>query len=293
MTPPPQRPLPDEWRRQLGQVRESRVGGPARPPREDRDRRDQRGRPVTRGAPGPADRSAHPTTRRRAIRAAIALLVVVVTLALAFGLLLVATPSVSDAATRVRRRAELAGAPLLRGPLPAKVVDALVATEDSRFYSHAGIDPRGAARGLVGPVFSGGDQGGATLDQQLVKILYTGGRRSITDRVEQVGLAVKLDAHYSKAEILRLYLDSVYFGHGYTGVTAAASGYFGRAAAALTWAQASMLAGLVQAPSVYDPLRNLPVARHRQQHVLNRLVAAHTLSRAEAAAAGRAPLGLT
>ncbi|MGF7237970.1 MAG: transglycosylase domain-containing protein [Frankia sp.] len=274
----PQRPLPEEWRRQLGQVREARVGGSARPPRDSGDRNKP---------------AAHPAARRRIVRVAVGLLAVVVTVALAFGLLLVLTPSVSDAAARVRQRAELAGAPLLRGPLPAKVVDALIATEDSRFYSHSGIDLRGAARGLVGPIFSGGDQGGATLDQQLVKILYTGGRRTIVDRIEQVGLAVKLDAHFSKAEILRMYLDTVYFGHGYTGVSAAASGYFGRAPAALTWAQASMLAGLVQAPSVYDPLRNLPAARERQQHVLDRLVAAHKLSRAEAAATYRAPLGLS
>jgi penicillin-binding protein 1A len=266
--------LPDEWRRQFDQARESRTGG------------------STRGARGPRGPRRHPTARRRAIYAAVAALVALLVFALAFGLLLVGTPSVSDAATRVQSRARAANAPQLAGPLPARVVDALVATEDSRFYSHSGVDPRGAIRGLFGPILGGGDHGGATLDQQLVKILYTGGRRTPVDRIEQVALAVKLDAHYSKQEILRMYLDTVYFGHGFTGVVAASAGYFNRTATTLTWAQASMLAGLVQAPSAYDPLRNLPAARSRQRHVLDRLAAEHYLSRAEAGAVYQAPLAL-
>jgi len=93
--------------------------------------------------------------------------------------------------------------------------------------------------------------------------------------------------------VLRLYLAEVYFGHGFYGLPAAARGYFGVAPAALSWAQASMLAGLVLAPSAFDPLHDLPAARARERHVLNRLVATHVLSSAQADAAFAAPLGLT
>ncbi len=169
---------------------------------------------------------------------------------------------------------------------------ALLATEDTRFFSHHGVDPVGAVRATAGFLVISGDVGGATLDQQLVKILYTDGRRGFTDRVEQVALAVKLDARYRKTEILRMYLDTVYFGHGYYGVTDAARGYFDRVPTALTWAQASTLAGLVQAPSAYDPYQHAEAARARQRHVLNRLVATGALTRAEGDAVLAEPLDL-
>ncbi|HMA46658.1 MAG TPA: biosynthetic peptidoglycan transglycosylase, partial [Frankiaceae bacterium] len=251
------------------------------------------------GAPGPRPGGQAPPgftagaaggAHRRLRRLARSLLVVVVVVVLAVGVLLAVTPSTGDAPRRVAARAA-AGAVPLAGPLPARVVAALVATEGSRFYHHHGVDPRGAVRGMLGPLV-GGDGGGATLDQQLVKIFYTGGRRGLVDRVEQVALAVKLDARFSKDEILRLYLDTVYFGHGFYGVTAAARGYFGRDPARLTWAQASLLAGLVQAPSAYDPLAHLAAARARQRHVLDRLVATGRLSRPQADAVAADPLGL-
>jgi penicillin-binding protein 1A len=110
--------------------------------------------------------------------------------------------------------------------------------------------------------------------------------------VKEAELALKLDASYSKTEILRLYLAEVYFGHGFYGLPAAAEGYFGAAPARLSWAQASMLAGLVQAPSAYDPIRHLSTGRLRQQHVLHRLLTTGVLSAAQAGTAFAAPLGL-
>ncbi|MCK9896201.1 biosynthetic peptidoglycan transglycosylase [Frankia sp. AgB32] len=220
------------------------------------------------------------------------LLAAVVALAAGFGVLLVATPSTSDAHAQVTAQAAEHHATALSGALPTRVVEALVATEDSRFYSHHGIDPVGAVRGVVGPLLGDEDQGGATLDQQLVKILYTGGRRTLTDRVEQTALAVKLDARYSKTDILRMYLDTVYFGHGYYGITSAAAGYFGRTPTTLTWTQATLLAGLVQAPSAYDPYNHLDAARQRQTHVLDRLVATGHLTRAQATRIAADPLNL-
>jgi penicillin-binding protein 1A len=237
-----------------------------------------------------------PPSRRRRVtvarRLAWVALTVLVVLALAFGSLLAFTPSTSDAQARVTAQAAEHGAVALSGPLPTRVVEALVATEDSRFYGHHGVDPVGAVRGVIGPLLGDEDQGGATLDQQLVKILYTGGHRTFTDRIEQVGLAVKLDAGYGKDDILRMYLNTVYFGHGYYGITSAATGYFGRAPGDLTWTQASMLAGLVQAPSLYDPYRNRTGARQRQRHVLDRLVATGHLTRAHADQVAADPLGL-
>ncbi|WP_163547911.1 biosynthetic peptidoglycan transglycosylase [Candidatus Frankia nodulisporulans] len=211
---------------------------------------------------------------------------------LGFGVLLGVTPSVADARTRVDAQAAEHGARALSGALPSRVVAALIATEDSRFYSHQGIDPLGAIRGLSQPLFGGPDRGGASLDQQLVKLLYTGGRRDTIDQIEQTALAVKLDAHYSKDEILRMYLDTVYFGHGYYGIVAAAAGYFGQTPGTLTWTQASLLAGLVQAPSAYDPYEHLAAARARQRHVLDRLVATGRLTATQATQVLSAPLDL-
>jgi len=215
---------------------------------------------------------------------------VVLTAAAGFGVLLLATPGVGDAAARVA--AHTGTGELLTGPPPLRVQQALVATEDSRFYSHSGIDVLGSIRATAGPLLGQSDPGGATLDQQLAKLLYTGGRRSLPDRIEQVALAVKIDYRYSKPQILRLYLDTAYFGHGYTGITAAARGYFNRSPQNLTWSQASLLAGLVQAPSAYDPLAHYPLARSRQRHVLDRLVATHVLTRTAADAVYAVPLGL-
>ncbi|WP_239405629.1 biosynthetic peptidoglycan transglycosylase [Frankia sp. Cj3] len=234
--------------------------------------------------------------RRGARRAAIAVLSVLLVMLLVaaggFGLLLAVTPSTADARQRVQALAAADGAAPLAGPLPDRVVRALLATEDTRFFSHHGVDPTGAVRATVASLAMNGDVGGATLEQQLAKILYTGGRRGFTDRVEQVALAVKLDVRYSKTDILRMYLDTVYFGHGYYGVTDAAWGYFDHDPAVLTWTQASMLAGLVQAPSAYDPYRHPEAARARQRHVLDRLVATGDLTRPAADAVLAEPLDL-
>ena len=105
-------------------------------------------------------------------------------------------------------------------------------------------------------------------------------------------LAVKLDAAYSKQQILEMYASTVYFGGGFYGLTAAACGYFGQTPARLTATQATLLAGLPQAPSAYDPLTHLDLARSRQQHVLARLVATHALAANQAADIVRSPLGL-
>lgn len=203
------------------------------------------------------------------------------------------TPGVGDAEARIAAQLASVNATDPHAlPIPNKVGQAIVATEDSRFYSHHGIDLLGVARALVGLTRSGRDPGGATLDQQLAKRLYGAGWPGPLAKVEQAELAIKLDAHYAKAQILEMYLSDVYFGHGYWGLPAAARGYFGVAPADLSWAQASLLAGLVQAPSAYDPYAHLTKAKQRQADVLGRLVATHVLTEAQATTIAAQPLNL-
>ena len=113
-----------------------------------------------------------------------------------------------------------------------------------------------------------------------------------SQRSSQIGLGVKLALGYSKPEILAMYLNAVYYGHGYWGDVAAARGYFGTRPDDLDWAQAALLAGLPEAPSAYDPLEHLRLAKLRQRHVLDRLVVNHFLTAAQANAAYAEPLGL-
>lgn len=226
---------------------------------------------------------------RRALGAVVAL-VVAAALLLAAGWVL--TPSVGDAADRVAAHLAAHSAVALKGQVPAKVAASLIATEDSRFEDNPGVDPLGLVREPLGGI-TGRDEGGATLEQQLVKNLYQGGSTaSPVAKAENLVLALKLDHAWSKDQILRMYLDDGYYGHGLYGLTAASEGYFGVAPAQLSWAQASLLAGLFQAPSAYDPFVHPDAARARQQHVLDRLVATGRLSRSAADAIAREGWGL-
>ena len=229
---------------------------------------------------------------RRLLRAGVSAVLGIVLLAAAvLGVAWVATPGVGDARERVAAHLARHGATALDGAVPARVADALTATEDSRFADNDGVDWRGVARQPWGLV-TGQDLGGATLEQQLVKNLYEDGRNGPVEKVREVALALKIDDGFSKAQILRMYLDDGYYGHGFYGLVDAAEGYFGVAPSQLSWAQATVLAGLFQAPSAYDPLEHPDLARARQAHVLDRLVAVGTLTRSEADAVATADWGL-
>jgi penicillin-binding protein 1A len=167
-----------------------------------------------------------------------------------------------------------------------------VSTEDHRFYSEPGIDVFAIGRLIAGRITGRPDQGGATLYQQLAKMLYTPGRSGIAIEAEQVGLGIKLDLAYPKWQILQMYADVAYFGHNYYGLGAASCGYFGVTPARLSWPEAAMLAGLVQAPSADDPIAHFAAARARESHVLGRLVATGHLSQAQAVGFYRQPLDL-
>jgi len=211
---------------------------------------------------------------------------------LALGGLMLVTPSVGDASARAQALDQLHNAAYPGPAVPGRFAAALVSTEDHRFYSEPGIDLYAIARLVAGRLTGRPDQGGATLYQQLAKMLYTSGRSGVAVEAEQVALGIKLYLAYPKPQILQMYADVAYFGHGYYGLGQASCGYFGVRPARLSWPQAAMLAGLVQAPTADDPIAHFTAARARQAHVLNRLVVTGRLSQAQAASAYRQPLDL-
>jgi membrane peptidoglycan carboxypeptidase len=232
--------------------------------------------------------------RRRAFRllrrAVLVLLALILAGAAAFGALLVVTPSVGNARALVRADNRRHHAVYPGPPVPPRFAAALEATEDHRFNEEPGVDPIAVARVALGWLTGHGDQGGATLYQQLAKVLYTPDRSGLAVEAEQVALAVKLKFSYSGAQILRMYASVVYFGHGFYGIAAASCGYFGTTPAGMSWPQAALLAGLVQGPTVDDPLDFPAAARAREVHVIGRLVATGALTRARAAEALAVPL---
>jgi membrane peptidoglycan carboxypeptidase len=242
-------------------------------------RRNQPRRPVSRG-------------RRYLKRAAITLAVGVAVLAIGLGTLLLATPSATEATTLAAQQAREHDIAYPGPPVPANFARPLVATEDHRFYSEPGIDPLAVGRVIQGKVTGSQDQGGATLEQQLAKLLYTPGQSGLTAELKQVALAIKLNYTYSKAEILRLYAEVAYYGHGYYGLQAASCGYFGHPASQLTVVQGAMLAGVVNAPSVDDPISDPVNAHARLAHVVARMVAVGDLTQAQGATVLHTSLGI-
>src|SRR6266849_2563423 len=214
-------------------------------------------------------------------RVLIAVLAIALAGALAFAGLMVGTPSVSAAPLLAQAFDQADRAPQ-PGPLvPSRFAAALVATEDHRFYSEPGFDPFAIGRVIAGRATGQPDQGGATLYQQLAKMLYTPSQAGVGVEVEQIVLGIKLDLSYSKPQIMRLYAGVAYFGHGYYGLAEASCGYFGVTPAGLSWPQAALLAGLVQAPTADNPIAHYTVARAREAHVLDRLAATGTLTQAQ------------
>lgn len=219
----------------------------------------------------------------RLIRTVIALVAVVACLCLAaFGGLMAVTPSVSNARAIAQAQDQAHHAAYPGPKVPVRFAAALEATEDHRFNAEPGIDPGAVLRFLGGPLTSKNNQGGATLYQQLAKMLYTPGESGVKVEAKQVALAVKLKFSYSGAEILRLYSDVAYFGNNFYGLRDASCGYFGIRPARLSWPQAALLAGLVNGPTIDDPLTNPDNARAREEHVIGRLVATGNLTQAQA-----------
>ncbi|WP_299562155.1 transglycosylase domain-containing protein [Enterovirga sp.] len=177
--------------------------------------------------------------------------------------------------------------------LPPHLEAAILATEDRRFYTHAGIDPVGLVRALVANARADAVvQGGSTITQQLAKNLFLSGERSLERKIREAFLAVWLEHQLTKRQILKLYLDRAYMGAGAFGIEAAAQVYFGVSARHVSVAQAAMLAGLLKAPSRYAPHSSPDAARARAEEVLDRMLDTGAINPAERQAARSAPAAL-
>ena len=261
-------------------------------------------RPAYDDGPGDGDVGYEPTRplrppkqrswRRRLVLGVVKVFAVLAALFLAAAALLYAfTPSASQATELARTQAAKHHIAYPGPPVPQYFAEALVATEDHRFYTDPGVDPFALVRVAASWATGRTDGGGSTLDQQLAKNLYTSGQSSFPQILEQVALAVKLNRAYSRAEILRLYAEIAYYGHGYYGLKAASCGYFGRPPDQLTVVQAAMLAGAVNAPTYDDPLTYPAQARARLVHVIDRMAAVGYLTNAQLDAALKEPLHLS
>lgn len=164
---------------------------------------------------------------------------------------------------------QVVGEPLKYNDFPKELVAAVLATEDRRFFDHSGVDPLGLIRAMFRNVMAGGIvQGGSTITQQLAKNVFLTADRTLTRKVQELLLALWLEGHFSKQEILELYLNRVYLGAGNYGVDAAAKHYFNKSARDLNLQEAALLAGLLKAPSRYAPTRDSQVAKARTKQVL-------------------------
>src|SRR5579871_5532106 len=175
------------------------------------------------------------------------------------------------------------GANVALKDLPPYLPKAFIAIEDRRFYQHFGVDPTGILRALVTNILHRGvSQGGSTLTQQLAKNLFLTQERTMMRKLQEAEMALWLEHKHSKAEILELYLNRVYFGSGAYGVEAAAQRYFGKSARNVTLSEAAMLAGLVKSPSRLAPNRNPEGAEQRAQTVLATMADAGFITEAQA-----------
>jgi len=225
-------------------------------------------------------------------RLALALAIAAALLAPSAATLWVWTPSGDDIQARAQALAASRGAPLLsEDEVPTQLAEAVVAIEDERFYQHHGIDSVGLGRAVLYDVTNLCPcQGGSTITEQLVKDVYLGGSDRGYNKLEDMALALKVERILSKKRILADYLSEITTGFGRYGVTAAACAYFHAPLKNLSLGQYALLAGVTQAPSVYDPTVNPEAARDRRSQVLAQMLTEHYVSRAQADAANAEPV---
>ena len=179
------------------------------------------------------------------------------------------------------------------GAMPPTVAEAFIAAEDRRFYQHDGVDGWGIARAIVTNVRQGAvREGASTITQQLARTVFLSQDRTITRKLKEAALAMKLERQLSKQQILEQYLNYVYLGSGAYGVADAAWIYFSKTPEQLTVPEAAMIAGLPPAPSIYSPLVNPDLAKERRSIVLDRMAQAGFISASEAERGRNSPLGL-
>lgn len=177
--------------------------------------------------------------------------------------------------------------------IPPMVRNAFVAAEDTRFYRHGGVDYLGIGRAAWANFRAGQVvQGGSSITQQVAKILIVGQERSLGRKVREALLSFRIEKNLSKEQILGIYLNHVYLGHGAYGVAAAANAYFGKQVGNLTVAEAAMLAALPKAPGTVTPFRHFDRAQARQHYVIDQMLDAGYITAEQAEAARREPLVL-
>lgn len=177
--------------------------------------------------------------------------------------------------------------------IPLHVQQAFVAIEDERFYHHHGVDPIGIIRAAVSNFKSGGaSQGGSTITQQVMKRTFLSSEKTITRKVKEVFLAFYAERIFTKSEILEIYLNSVYFGEGAYGIQSASEVYFGKNPEDLTLEEGALLAGLLQAPSYYDPMVNPDLAQKRRGDVLAAMQRLGVIEASSMVEASRQPIHL-
>ena len=200
---------------------------------------------------------------------------------------------ISADGVQLARYGDVYATPVRARELPEHLLQAVIATEDRRFYSHFGLDVIALVRATIANLRAGRIvQGGSTLTQQLAKNIFLTPERSIKRKVQELLLALWLERSFTKDEILSIYLNRVYLGAGTYGVAAASRRYFAKPAAKLSLGEAAMIAGLLKAPSRYAPTHDLKRSRARARQVLGFMVDAGYLSEQQAEAAARQPVSV-
>lgn len=187
----------------------------------------------------------------------------------------------SDGTTPMGQFAEVNRTIIDTSTIPSHVGNAVVASEDRSFYTNSGVDPKGILRALVNNASGGGTQGASTLTQQYIKNYYVDTTSSYTGKFKQAIMALKIDRSKTKAEILGSYLNTVYFGRAAYGIEAASQAYFGHPASEMTFSESALLAGILPAPSAWDPAIDKDQATLRWKRVLDLMVADGYITQAE------------
>src|SRR5256886_12841273 len=228
-------------------------------------------------------------------RLVVAAAVIAALLAPSAATLWVWTPDASDVQERVRALTDSYGVPLMsENDVPPLLADAVVAVEDEHFYSHHGIDSIGLGRAFLYDVVNVClCQGGSTITEQLAKDVYLGGSDRGYNKLASLALALKVERVLTKTQIMADYLSEITTGLGRYGVTAAACAYFRAPLLDLTLGQYALLAGVTQAPSLYDPTVNPDAAALRRSYVLAAMVADKMVTKEQAAAANAEPVLVT
>ena len=166
------------------------------------------------------------------------------------------------------------------GYISKYVLWSLIATEDRDFYNHNGVSYKGLVRGIF-KTMTGSTQGGSTLTMQLARNLFLSAEKTISRKVREIEIAKLIESKYSKDQILLMYLNTVYFGHGVYGIWAAAEEYYRKTPDKLTVTESAAIVGLLQGPGLYDPLKHPDKMLARRNEVLHNLVEVNKISEKE------------